>query len=303
MTLLLIVVMIAAVPPIEGSSGGKHNQASNGCSCHTNNGGMTATHNFPSTYNAGQIYTVNIGVNGGTQAFTGGFNVLVDKGMLMSPGNGVQITSSPSQSATHSSAGQLSWTFDWMAPVGGSGAVTVQVAVLQADGSQTNSGDAWNRVQTSITEAAPPNDPPSVSSVAVSPSPDANTNEALSLTYQFTDNDGDSESGSTVHWYVDGTHNTAHDGKTTIQSSLTTVGQKWKAEVTPSDGTDFGSSVMSNEITISTSTPTAMACLTGRMPFLTTQAKPPIQTVMVSATTAMLFPTILLKAPTVTTMA
>ena len=224
-------MLILAVPPIEGNSSGKHTQANQGCTCHSNGGGVSATHNFPTTYMAGMMYTINIGHTGGTQAFTGGFNVMVDKGNLMNAGNGVNIDSTM-RSATHTSQGQLGWSFDWMAPVGGSGAATVNVAVLQSD-------------------AGPPNDAPVASNVQVAPSPSPLTSEDLTLTYDYTDNDGDPESTQTeIHWYVDGTHNSAYDGQTTIQASSTQAGQKWKVEVAPHDGLDYGSPVMSNEVAI-----------------------------------------------------
>ena len=246
----LIALLILAVPPIEGSSSGKHSQANQGCTCHSNGGGVSATHNFPTTYMAGTMYTINIGHSGGTQAFSGGFNVMVDKGNLMNAGNGVQIDGTM-RSATHTSQGQLGWSFDWMAPVGGSGAATVNVAVLQSDASGNFNGDAWDRITVTIPEGGPPNDVPVASNVQVAPSPSPLTSEDLTLTYDYADNDSDPESGQTeIHWYVDGTHNSAYDGQTTIQASSTQAGQKWKAEVAPHDGLDYGSPVMSNEVAI-----------------------------------------------------
>ena len=248
--LVLMALLILAVPPIEGNSSGKHTQANQGCTCHSNGGGVSATHNFPTTYMAGMMYTINIGHTGGTQAFTGGFNVMVDKGNLMNAGNGVNIDSTM-RSATHTSQGQLGWSFDWMAPVGGSGAATVNVAVLQSDASGNYNGDAWDRVTVTIPEGGPPNDAPVASNVQVAPSPSPLTSEDLTLSYDYTDNDGDPESTQTeIHWYVDGTHNSAYDGQTTVQASSTQAGQKWKVEVAPHDGLDYGSPVMSNEVAI-----------------------------------------------------
>ena len=252
--LLMVALLIVAVPPIEGSSSGKHSQAASGCTCHNNgNNGMSATHNFTTTYMPGIIYSIGINLNGGSQSFNGGFNVVVDKGTLMNPGPGVQINTPTSDSATHTSRGQLGWDFEWMAPNTGSGTVTVEIAVLQADASNTNAGDSWDRLTVTIPEFTPPpppNDPPEASNVAVTPSPEARTDADLSVAYDYADNDSDPESGTTIKWYVDGTVNTAHNGKSTIDSSSTQPGQKWKAEVTPSDGTDAGAPVMSNEITI-----------------------------------------------------
>jgi hypothetical protein len=126
--LLMVALLIVAVPPIEGSSSGKHSQAATGCTCHSNgNNGMSATHNFTTTYMPGIIYSIGINLNGGSQSFNGGFNVVVDKGTLMNPGPGVQINTPTSDSATHTSRGQLGWDFEWMAPNTGSGTVTVEI--------------------------------------------------------------------------------------------------------------------------------------------------------------------------------
>ncbi|MEC9194725.1 MAG: choice-of-anchor V domain-containing protein, partial [Candidatus Thermoplasmatota archaeon] len=246
----MMVLLMTAVPAIEGNSSGKHSQASSGCGCHSNLGGTTVSHNFPTTYIAGAMYTITISIQTSANPTSGGFNVVVDKGQLMNPGNGVQTTQQ-GDSATHTSRNQIQWTFDWMAPFGGSGSATVDMAVMHANGNSANSGDSWGTTQVVIPEGLPPNDAPVVSNVQVAPSPEADADEALTLTYDYADNDSDPESTQTeIHWYVDGTHNTAHNGKTTIQATLTQAGQKWKVQVTPHDGLEFGNAVMSNEVTI-----------------------------------------------------
>ena len=253
-SVLIICLFMVAVPTIDARQNGIHNQAGTGCTCHQNNNGgsqaMTATHTFPAVYMPGIIYNISIGISGGTQAFTGGFNVVVDKGTLMNPGANVNIDST-SKSATHSNSGQLGWTVEWMAPMAGNGVVTVDVAVLQSDASGTNMGDAWDTVQVTIPEmAGPGNQAPWADNVTLTPSPEARTDATLTLTYSYIDNNSDIESGTIIKWYIDGILNTAHNGKSAIQGSFTQPGQKWKAEVTPSDGTDAGESVMSNEVTI-----------------------------------------------------
>jgi hypothetical protein len=135
----LVAVMIASVPSIDGKMNGIHNQASQGCTCHYNTGtSITANHDFPSSYNAGQVYNINITHTGGTQAFVGGFNVVVDKGTIQNAGTGVKIQSGTS--ATHTGSGQLGWAFDWQAPTTGSGTVNVDIAVLQGNGKQWKFG-------------------------------------------------------------------------------------------------------------------------------------------------------------------
>ena len=249
-TVAMMVLLMTAVPAIEGNSSGKHSQAGQGCTCHSSTGTVTVGHNFPSTYMAGAPYSITVSVQGGIGGSSGGFNIIIDKGQLVGPGAGVQINGAQ-DSATHSSGNQVSWSFDWMAPISGSGTTTATIAVMETDANGFNNGDTWATLQVQIPEGAPPNDPPVASNALVAPSPDAYTNESLTLTYDYTDNENDPESSQTViHWYVDGTHNTAHNGKTTIQASLTQAGQKWTAEVTPHDGTEFGSKVTSNEVTI-----------------------------------------------------
>ena len=246
----MMVLLMTAVPAIEGNSSGRHSQAGQGCTCHSNLGGTSVAHNFPSTYIAGAMYSITISIQTSANPTSGGFNVEVDKGQLMNPGPGVQTTQQ-GDSATHTNKNQIQWTFDWMAPFGGTGAATVDMAVMDANGNSANSGDGWGTLQVIIPEGLPPNDAPVVSNVLIAPSPEADNDESLALTYDYADNDSDPESSQTkIHWYVDGTHNTAHNGKTAIQPSLTQAGQKWKVEVTPHDGLEFGNAVMSNEITI-----------------------------------------------------
>ena len=115
--LSMMVLLLSAVPAIEGSSSGKHSQASSGCTCHSSVGGVSVSHNFPSTYLAGAMYTVTISVQSGGSPSSGGFNVEIDKGQFMSPGTGVNINQA-GDSVTHTSGNQITWTFDWMAPFG-----------------------------------------------------------------------------------------------------------------------------------------------------------------------------------------
>ncbi len=247
--LFFITSLIIAVPSIDGKQTGIHNQANQGCGCHYSVNAITANHSFPVEYNPGQSYSISINLNGGSQSFNGGFNVMVDKGQLGNPGTFVKINSAGT-SATHDGTNNLGWTFDWVAPAPGSGATTVHVAVLQSDASGTNSGDTWDSLTHTINEFAPPNDPPVAYDINLTPSPTAPTNSDLTLTYQFGDPNNDVESGTLIYWYIDGNRATAYDGDTTIPASSTSPGQKWKAEITPSDGSDFGGTETSNEVTI-----------------------------------------------------
>ena len=243
------LLLLSAVPGMEANSGGKHNQASSGCGCHSNGGGVTVTHNFPAEYTAGQTYSVTIDLTGAGGSTTGGFNVVVDQGQLSNPGTGTKINGGQN-SATHSNGNQIGWNFDWTAPATGSGDVTASIAVMKSNGNNWNSGDSWDNTQFIIPEFILPNDPPSVSNVDLIPIDFANTSEDLILIYQFSDPNGDPESGTMIHWYVDGVRQSSFDNMDMISSANTAPGEMWKAEVTPSDGIDFGQAVMSNVIEI-----------------------------------------------------
>ena len=247
---LAVLLLLAAAPAIEGSSSGKHNQASAGCSCHYNAGGITATNDFPTSYNAGQVYNINIGHTGGTQAFIGGFNVMVNKGTLQNAGSGVQIQGG--NSATHTGSGQLGWTFDWQAPAGGSGTVSVNIAVLQGNGNSQNSGDAWDTDSVSITEIVVQNTPPSASNAYVSIAQGGSSvlqayhDQELFANYDYSDADSDAESNSQIRWTKDGSVVSQRNDYANVPQSYTTIGEIWTMTVTPSDGTDFGTAVSSS---------------------------------------------------------
>ena len=56
----MMVLLMTAVPAIEGNSSGRHSQAGQGCTCHSNLGGTSVAHNFPSTYIAGAMYSLSL---------------------------------------------------------------------------------------------------------------------------------------------------------------------------------------------------------------------------------------------------
>ncbi|MGY8669973.1 MAG: choice-of-anchor V domain-containing protein, partial [Candidatus Poseidoniales archaeon] len=233
---VILLVILASAPSIEGKITGKHNQASAGCTCHYNGGGITATHDFPSTYTAGQTYTINIGFTGGTSASVGGFSLQVDKGTFSNPGSLVQING---LSATHSSSGSVSWTLDWTAPTSGSGTMSMDLAVLQGNGNNANSGDVWSQASTTITELAP-NTPPTVSSLSLSPNGDVGVNQSLTLSYTYADANGDPESGTEIRWFSDGVLATGFNDQLSVPDTATSVGENWTVTVTPNDGIDLG---------------------------------------------------------------
>jgi hypothetical protein len=246
--------MIALTPVIEANSGGKH-FSSGGCNCHGgSSSSVVISENFPSTYNAGQTYSIQVSVSGGVSGTYGGFNVEVSQGSLSTGGNsGVKVSG---MSVTHTNKVNRAWSFDWTAPSSGSGTVTAGIAGMTANGVSGTSGDAWSTTSATITETVVvSNNPPTASNVQISPS-GATSSDDIILVYTFSDQDsGDTESGTTIQWSQNGAHQSQFDGLMTISSTSTLKGDSWQASVTPSDGEEFGATVNSNTITVLNSLP------------------------------------------------
>jgi parallel beta-helix repeat protein len=62
------------------------------------------------------------------------------------------------------------------------------------------------------------------------------TDYDIVLSYTYEDPENDPESGTTIHWYVNGVYNSTFDGMNTITPQYTQKGQLWQAYVYPSDG-------------------------------------------------------------------
>jgi|TARA_B110000459_G_scaffold77210_1_gene86868 hypothetical protein len=256
--LLVTLLLLSAIPLTEGNSAGKYNQSA-GCSCHATSGTTAANvaiSGHPSSYTAGQTYTLSIAVTGGVSGNDGGFSLDVNKGSLSSGiGFAVNVDSagtSGTQSITGSS--QRSWSLDWTAPSTGSGQATLSVAGLTANGNSQNGGDRWATAVYQVPEAGgAPNTPPTASNVILGPS-GATTTSTLSLIYTYADQENDAESGTTIEWFRDGAYTT--NSGSTVPPSITSKGQEWYAVVTPSDGADAGTSVTSNLLVIANSVPT-----------------------------------------------
>ena len=254
-----IVAMVMLSPIIEANSSGKHNSSA-GCGCHGSSASVTISENFPSTYIAGQSYSIQVSVSGGVSGSQGGFNVEVDKGSLSTAGNsGVKVSG---KSITHANKASRTWSFDWISPSSGSGTVSVNIAGMTANGANGNNGDAWTTVTLTITETVvSTNTPPTVSNVQINPS-GATSADDLTLTYDFNDQDiGDTESGTTIHWSKNGVHQTQHDGLMMLSKIHTTRNDDWSVSVTPSDGEDFGTTESSNIIIVLNAPPTIISSL------------------------------------------
>jgi hypothetical protein len=99
------------------------------------------------------------------------------------------------------------------------------------------------------------NSRPSASNAYISPD-GAQTGSDLQANYDYTDLDADLEVGTEIIWFKDGVHDSDLDGQFTVSSSYTAKGQVWNFSVRPRDGTDFGESVDSENITIQNTKPT-----------------------------------------------
>ena len=256
--LFAILCLAMAAPMSNAYSGGIYGQVT-GCGggyCH---GGSTLTATVslsgqPSTYTAGSTYTLSISVTGGPSSSNGGFALDVDKGSLSSPGTGVKVNTA-ANSATHSNDNYRSWSLDWTAPSTGSGVVSIDVAANAVDGNGAYTNDVWDTATYQISEgSASANTAPTMSNLLLSPAT-ASTTDSLVLSYTFDDLDGDTEAGTTIQWFKNSVLETSLNGLMLVSSSQTEKGQNWNAEVTPSDGTDFGTTVASSSITIGNSAP------------------------------------------------
>ena len=138
--LVVLLMLLLSSQVAIANSGGKYNSPS-GCNCHGGSAASpTPSHNFPSTYSPGQIYSLSIGMNGGVSGSEGGFNLQVSSGTL-STGVGIMNTqvNSAGNQATHQFPDYRSWSLEWTAPSSGSGTVTFSLAVLAANGNGANS--------------------------------------------------------------------------------------------------------------------------------------------------------------------
>ena len=191
-----IVAMVMLSPIIEANSSGRH-YSSGGCGCHSSGSSVSISENFPSTYTAGQIYSIQLSVSSSVSGTYGGFNVEVDKGTFATGGSSSVKVSG--KSITHSNAVNRAWSFDWTAPSAGSGTVNVDIAGMTANGAYGNNGDAWSTMSLTITETVVvTNNPPSVSNVQITPSM-ATSLDDLTLAYTYSDQDGDLEA---VHPFI-----------------------------------------------------------------------------------------------------
>ena len=250
-----VMMLMYSLPAIQSSSSGKFNTA-NGCgSCHgSSSPSVTPTHDFPSSYNPSQTYSVNIGISTAVSGTKGGFSLEVNKGTLSNAGTNAKISG---LSATHSNSNSRSWTVDWTAPSTGSGSVSVGLAVNAVDNSGDQSGDSYSATTHSISETTQPNSAPAASSLLITPQTPG-TLDDLVASYTYFDSDGDPESGSTVSWSKDGAPQSSLLNLLTVPASSTSKGEEWSFSVTPSDGEDSGSIQNYGIVTIVNTAPSVL---------------------------------------------
>jgi hypothetical protein len=90
---------------------------------------------------------------------------------------------------------------------------------------------------------------PEAHDVFISPS-GPNACQALSLSYNHLDEDNDPANPPQIRWYRDNVRVEALDDHENVSASATAAGESWYAEVTPSDGIEYGDSVRSNIVVI-----------------------------------------------------
>jgi hypothetical protein len=98
------------------------------------------------------------------------------------------------------------------------------------------------------------NTAPQVTTAEVLPAnPRASDN--LTASYTYSDVDGDTQSGSKVQWFRNGIEDTSLLDAPSVPPAKLTRGHTWRFTVTPKDGTDTGTPVSSQPVTIQNSPP------------------------------------------------
>jgi hypothetical protein len=171
-TVLSLTTLSVTSDPTGAPAGVANDPASGGATC-TNCHGGTATiataaqaainSNIPAAgYTAGTTYTITATVNY-TGRSTFGFEVSPQNtagtklGTLINTGTQTKLVGT-SKYVTHTQAGNSgsntkSWTFNWTAPVTGSGDVTFYGAFMAANGNGASSGDIVFKTTYTVSEA------------------------------------------------------------------------------------------------------------------------------------------------------
>ena len=108
-------------------------------------------------------------------------------------------------------------------------------------------GTDWSSAEQDTFNIA--NRAPSASNVDLPDDPIATVTD-LTLSYAYSDADSDAESGTTIRWYKNGVLQSAYNDQTTISKDVLVAGDTWYAKVKPNDGTEFGTEVQSDTVTV-----------------------------------------------------
>ena len=260
--LSILLIGIYGANFVDANSGGKTG-STGGCGCHYGGGGgfTPGINGLPSGgYVGGTTYSITWDNGGVWISGSGGFNLKsTNSGGSTSMGSWSNLGTNVQQignELTHSSDTSRSWGADWTAPAAGSGSVQFSLAVLFGNGNGGNSGDSWGTNTITLAEAAgATNTPPVASNLQLSPT-NPTVLTGLTLTYTFSDADGDQESGTEIRWYNQGAlHSPVND-----QMSISVAkGEQWSVEVSPSDGTDFGTMESAGPVTVLNAPPQAQS--------------------------------------------
>lgn len=72
----------------------------------------------------------------------------------------------------------------------------------------------------------------------------------LQVNYSYLDADGEPEGMTIIRWYKDGQPQKDYDRQTIVPTTATSEGQRWYAEITPHDGTEYGEAIRTEPVVI-----------------------------------------------------
>lgn len=164
--LIYILAAGLGLVTLTSNSGGKTGASTTGCGgagCHT---ASTATSVFISfdgnsaltSYTPGKKYAIQVSITNssysGNANAKAGFNLTATKGSISNIISGTNHTSGEMNHTTPKalSSGTTNFTFDWTAPVTGSGNAVFNIAGNIVNGDNGTTGDAWDKTTKTLTE-------------------------------------------------------------------------------------------------------------------------------------------------------
>ena len=164
----------STTPPVNRTGAPGHNDCSN---CHRSlgTGNVSLTFSGDTEYTPGQMYTLLVTIDdpgqkrfGFSMAARGGENDTNDVGTWSAGSAETQVHGTNNSLVSHKNVpfptGPNTFTVNWTAPSTGVGDVTFYIAAVAANGNGSNgSGDNTYLSSLTITEPAPPSEPPTLS--------------------------------------------------------------------------------------------------------------------------------------------